>query len=156
MPDAEAVRSALEAVHGHADRLENVLQDERTALSGDDLDALDRSAAAKLQAAQELADARAELFRLSGAQDIAGVHAWLDRLETNWPLLAELRARVREALTRCDKANATNGRIIVAGRAQAETALDLLMGDAGGRAMTTYDMHGGQDRGPRNPTLESA
>lgn len=156
MADADAVRNALETIHGRADRLEAVLEDERAALAGDDLEALDRSAAAKLQAAQELATARAELFHLSGAHDTAGVHAWLDRLETDWPLLAELRARVRESLTRCDKANTTNGRIIVAGRAQAQTALDLLMGDAGARSMTTYDMHGGQDRGPRNPTLESA
>lgn len=147
---------AMAAIHRNAEELLCLLQQEREAIAARDLDALDHTVVRKTEAAQRLADARAELYRIGNTSDPVRIHSWLDRQDKALPGLAELRARAEEALTRCEEANTVNGRLIAMGRLQAESALDVIAGTMTRHEMTTYAPDGARHRGPRSQVLESA
>lgn len=147
---------AMEAIHRSAEELLALLHEERRAIAALDVDSLDRTAVRKMEAARNLADARADIHELGGTTDPAGIHHWLDREDEKFPELAELRSRVEAVLKRCDEANALNGRLIATGKLQAESALDVIAGALTRGEMTTYAPDGAQHRGPRSQALESA
>jgi flagellar biosynthesis/type III secretory pathway chaperone len=126
-----------------AERLNDLLADERTALATGDLDSLGQLTAEKPALLQDLERWVAAHEGFLQAQGLASGREGSERFLSKLPDSASERdmwGRLQGLATACREANEINGSIVTLGRSRVQRALDVLRG--GAQAVTTYGKAG--------------
>lgn len=116
-----------------AQSLQDTLEEEFTALSGDDVDRLQRITTDKATSAQHLQQATAGLLQMLRISDLRQVPARLGQLGANANQLGHW-SRLTELAQQLSDANQRNARVLATRRAAVQTALAAL----GQHAPPTY------------------
>lgn len=148
--DTQNIRHVIEQQITCANRLLSTLDQERQALLGNSMTALEQASADKLAAATTLQTLNGSLLKLNaGPQQIEGILKTADAadpIRERWQQLLELAAR-------CQKANLGNGALLDERQSQLRRSLRSLPASAGN---PLYGRSGGAGFTPGSRHLASA
>ncbi len=152
------IRAGLDRAVQRTDELRAALLEERAALAGQDLDALETALAGKLDAVEAARAADVERRKLMaraglGGSDSAMPEA-LEKLDDDGGL-ADLWKRLGSLARECSVLNAGNGQAIHARRTQVDRRLAVLRGDTEA-APATYGRRGAPSSVSGKQTLAEA